>query len=177
MPPPPSRLQDGTTALMIAAGSQIGSWMMTEERQIELCTLLLERGADVNTQTRLSWGDTSNGQTALLRAARSGNIRVIKLLLEHDADPHLASVAQISVVFDMPPKIAFERGSRPIDAACEDREYLDPNEYERDKAEITRLLHAAMRKRSDGKKHVMLALVATAAALAVIKVARPRLRR
>ena len=80
---------------------------MTEERQIELCTLLLERGADVNTQTRLSWGDTSNGQTALLRAARSGNIRVIKLLLEHDADPHLASVAQISVVFDMPPKIAF----------------------------------------------------------------------
>jgi ankyrin repeat protein len=64
--------------------------------------LLLERGADVNARTRevppsrkwlyalndVSWVDFT-GQTPFLRAAFSGDTTVMRLLLEHGADPNL----------------------------------------------------------------------------------------
>src|SRR5690606_25702619 len=67
---------------------------------------LLERGVDVNARTREVWpqrrflyslGDVSwvdfTGQTAFLRAALSGDISVMRLLLEHGADPNLPTCA------------------------------------------------------------------------------------
>lgn len=63
---------------------------------------LLQAGADVNARTRewhpekkwlyalndVTWVDMT-GQTPFLRAALSGDIQVMRLLLEHGADPHL----------------------------------------------------------------------------------------
>ena len=67
---------------------------------------LLEKGVDVDAQTRevfpqrrfiYSLGDVSwvdfTGQTAFLRAALSGDISVMRLLLEHGADPNITTFA------------------------------------------------------------------------------------
>ena len=71
-----------------------------------LIAALIEHGADVNAQTRevppsrrwlYSLGDVSwvdfTGQTPFLRAALSGDTTVMRLLLEHGADPNLATPA------------------------------------------------------------------------------------
>ena len=69
-------------------------------------TTLLERGADPNAQTKevppirrwvmpisdISWVDFT-GQTPFLRAAQSGDITVMRLLLEHGADPNIPTFA------------------------------------------------------------------------------------
>ena len=69
-----------------------------------LIQTLLARGADVNARTKeyppqrrwitrlgsLSWVDFT-GQTAFLRAALSGDVDVMRLLVEHHADPNIAT--------------------------------------------------------------------------------------
>ncbi len=65
---------------------------------LEFITLLLDSGADVNarmvesSETRTvftnQWLDES-GATAFLRASQSGDIDLMRLLLEHGADPHI----------------------------------------------------------------------------------------
>jgi uncharacterized protein len=71
---------------------------------LPLIKLLLEKGANVNARTRevppsrkwlyalndVSWVDFT-GQTPFLRAAFSGDTTVMRLLLEHGADPNLAT--------------------------------------------------------------------------------------
>lgn len=66
--------------------------------------ILLDRGADVNARTKetppfrdhylrvgsLEWVDFT-GQTPFLSAALAGDLTVMKLLLEYDADPHIAT--------------------------------------------------------------------------------------
>jgi ankyrin repeat protein len=73
---------------------------------LDLIALLLERGADPNARTReypperrfitglgsLSWVDFT-GQTPFLRAALAGDVTVMRLLLEHGADPSIATFA------------------------------------------------------------------------------------
>lgn len=74
------------------------------EASLPLIRLLLEKGANVNARTRevppprkwlyalndVSWVDFT-GQTPFLRAAFSGDTTVMRLLLEHGADPNLAT--------------------------------------------------------------------------------------
>jgi ankyrin repeat protein len=71
---------------------------------LPIIRLLLEKGANVNARTRevppsrkwlyslndVSWVDYT-GQTPFLRAAFSGDTTVMRLLLEHGADPNLAT--------------------------------------------------------------------------------------
>ena len=59
------------TALMEAA----------DEGHVEVVRLLLESGADINTQE-----DYGNGATALMEAAGNGHVEVVRLLLENGAD-------------------------------------------------------------------------------------------
>ena len=76
------------------------------EPYYDFIAYLLDEGVDVNAQTRevfpqrrfiYSLGDVSwvdfTGQTAFLRAALSGDISVMRLLLEHGADPNLPTFA------------------------------------------------------------------------------------
>jgi ankyrin repeat protein len=76
------------------------------EAALDLIELLLDRGADPNARTReypperrfitglgsLSWVDFT-GQTPFLRAALAGDVTVMQLLLEHGADPSIATFA------------------------------------------------------------------------------------
>ena len=71
---------------------------------LDLIGILLEKGADPNARTRevpplrrwdmglgsLAWVDFT-GMTPFLRAAQSGDLAVMKLLLEYGADPHIAT--------------------------------------------------------------------------------------
>lgn len=71
---------------------------------LALIQRLLDAGADVNARTRewhpekkwlyalndVTWVDMT-GQTPFLRAALSGDVEVMRLLLEHGADPHLTT--------------------------------------------------------------------------------------
>lgn len=76
---------DGLTALVAAV-----SWLHEE-----VVKILLAHGADVNA------GSSSYHSTALINAARRGNVSLVKLLLAHGADPHLAD----------------KRGNTPLKAA------------------------------------------------------------
>jgi ankyrin repeat protein len=69
---------------------------------LDVITLLIERGANVNARTRewpfsrtsftsdLSWVDMT-GQTPFLRAALAGDTTTMRLLLAHGADPNIAT--------------------------------------------------------------------------------------
>jgi ankyrin repeat protein len=76
------------------------------EPLLAMAAKLIERGADVNAQTRevppsrrwlYSLGDVSwvdfTGQTPFLRAALAGDVAAMRLLLEHGADPNLPTQA------------------------------------------------------------------------------------
>lgn len=72
---------------------------------LDLIKLLIEQGADVNVRTSesppirhhllsitgtLEWVDFT-GQTPFIRAARAGDMAVLELLLENNADPHITT--------------------------------------------------------------------------------------
>ncbi|MEP3480600.1 MAG: ankyrin repeat domain-containing protein [Fuerstiella sp.] len=77
------------TALMIAAQRNMGDYADT----------LIAVGANVDTVHRSSWGKTN--RTALSFAAEKGHLEMVRLLLDHNADPTIVD----------------EDGKRPIDWA------------------------------------------------------------
>ena len=78
---------------------------------LELIKMLAGRGVDVNVRTKevppvkryvmslgdLSWVDFT-GQTPFLRAALSGDVTVMRLLLEHGADPNIPTNSNTSAL-------------------------------------------------------------------------------
>jgi ankyrin repeat protein len=74
---------------------------------LDYIKLLIAKGADVNhrikdsTQTRTvftnQWLD-ENGATAFLRASQSGDVPLMKLLLEHGADPKIATTLNVTAL-------------------------------------------------------------------------------
>jgi ankyrin repeat protein len=74
---------------------------------LDFIKLLLDKGANVNarikdsTETRTvftnQWLD-ENGATAFLRASQSGDIVLMKLLLEHGADPKIATTLNVTAL-------------------------------------------------------------------------------
>lgn len=61
-----------------------GTCLINSVQSVELCTFLLEHGADVNAT------DIQN-KTALHYAIQEHRLQTTKLLLDHNADPHLRS--------------------------------------------------------------------------------------
>jgi ankyrin repeat protein len=96
---------------------------LDKTQPIEIARLLLERGADPDIQLKLlppyrSLGNDRGldtmltfGVTALIRAAKAGDTPLVKLLLEHGADPDLASNSGITPVM-----AAAGLGSNDIDS-------------------------------------------------------------
>jgi len=84
-------------------GGRADQLSLDQTQPIEIAQLLLERGADPDIQVKLlppyrSLGNDRGldtmltfGVTALIRAAKAGDTPLVKLLLEHGADPNLAS--------------------------------------------------------------------------------------
>jgi len=78
---------------------------------LELINILLDRGVDVNIRTKeippakryimslgdLSWVDFT-GQTPFVRAALSGDVTVMRLLLQHGADPNIPTNSNTSAL-------------------------------------------------------------------------------
>jgi ankyrin repeat protein len=74
---------------------------------LDFIKLLIAKGANVNarikdsTETRTvftnQWLD-ENGATAFLRASQSGDVVLMKLLLEHGADPKIATVLNVNAL-------------------------------------------------------------------------------
>jgi len=74
---------------------------------LEFIKLLLDKGANVNarikdsTETRTvftnQWLD-ENGATAFLRASQSGDVVLMKLLLDHGADPKIATTLNVTAL-------------------------------------------------------------------------------
>lgn len=77
---------------------------VNRDAALKLIQQLLDRGADPNVRVReyppsrqfilgvgsVEWVDIT-GQTAFMRAARAGDLTVLRLLLDHDADPNLTT--------------------------------------------------------------------------------------
>lgn len=68
---PNSRTDEGTTALILAA----------KRGYLEICRLLIARGADVNLRA-----NNRDGDSALIGAARRGFVGICRLLLKHGAN-------------------------------------------------------------------------------------------
>ncbi len=83
------------------------NYIRNRDEILALITRLVENGAELNVRTEesppirhdllsitgtLEWVDFT-GQTPFIRAARAGDLAVMKLLLENDADPHLQTYA------------------------------------------------------------------------------------
>jgi ankyrin repeat protein len=100
--------ESGRTALYAIAEARNEDWTALPERKgddplpsIEIVKALLARKADANTalnrvlpgKSGMDGGDTTlgAGTTPLMRAARSGDAAVMRLLLENGADPKLAT--------------------------------------------------------------------------------------
>lgn len=101
---------------------------------LDLIQLLLEKGADVNAQlsrqqayrTKLDRGNDgvlSTGTTPLLRAAKSADLAAMRVLLDHGADPAIATRAGVN-----PLMVAAGVGTSDSDSTGRDKTQPEINE-------------------------------------------------
>jgi ankyrin repeat protein len=101
----------------------------------EFCTLLLERGAEVN--LRPSAASASFGNAPLLWAAHKGGPAVVRVLLEHGADPKVKNRSgATAATLTSRPQSLFMAFPAPWEASMGRQRMLDATEQ----AEILRLL-------------------------------------
>jgi len=66
----------------------------TRKGYTEICKLLIDSGANLNTVTltyQSDWGDVERSRNALMIAANNGNIEICKLLIKHGAKINIAT--------------------------------------------------------------------------------------
>ena len=112
----------------------------SSDGNLDLVKLLLERGANVNSQNNIFYG-----QTALIRASENGHTEIVKLLSTNGADVNIQDIyGQTALILSSLRghleviKLLLEKGADPFDKNNKNKYPLDLCENEKCKKIISK---------------------------------------